>query len=76
LATLDGLLSLKGQTDDPDWQNYLNYPHLDLSNINLENFEYHKQNFGKPVSYCDMCSASPTNVIKWTDRKQNMILPA
>jgi len=76
LATLDGLLSLKGQKDDPDWQDYLNYPHVDLNNFDLENFEYHKKNHGKPVAYCDMCSASPRNIIKWMDRKQNMVLPA
>ena len=47
LATLDGLLSSKDQIDDPDWQFYLDYPHVDLSNTNLENFEYHKKKLCK-----------------------------
>ena len=74
LATLDGLLSSKDQIDDPDWQFYLDYPHVDLSNTNLENFEYHKKNYAKPVLFCDMCNSNPSNVITCLDRKQESIL--
>ena len=74
MATLDGLLSSKDQIDDPDWQFYLDYPHVDLSNTNLENFEYHKKNYAKPVLFCDMYNSNPSNVITWLDRKQESIL--
>lgn len=74
LAMLPGLLSYLGQSDDTDWEKYLNYPYVDLFALKDTDIKYHTNNYGKPVTYCDMCNNQPSNIIRWKDRKQWMVL--
>ena len=74
LAMLPGFLTAKNQTQDPDWKKYINYPYLDILNLDSTQFDEFKQTYGKSTTHCDMCNDQPSNVIKWIDRTQSMIL--
>lgn len=74
LAMLPGLLNYLGQSQDPSWEKYLKYPYIDMFDLDEEQIKHHIDNYGKPVTYCDMCNNQPSNVMQWTDRKQWMIL--
>ena len=74
LAMLKGFLSAKRQLDDQDWKKYLDYPYIDVLDIDQDRFDFFKSTYGKSTPYCDMCNNKPTNVIKWTTRTQSMII--
>ena len=76
IAMLKGLLKQKNQIEDVDWKTYLDYPAFDVLQKNTSNFSYHVNNYGKPVTYCTMCNNDPDNVMLWTDRTKNMIIPS
>lgn len=63
LATLPNHLKSIGQEQDPDWQKYINYPVVDLSNLDPALLEEFSSTYGKPVSVCDMCNGDPINTI-------------
>jgi organic radical activating enzyme len=73
LATLHGQLSARGQENDVDWMKYLNYPAIDINNIDSELFTEFNNTYGKPTTYCDMCSDSIQKNINWKDRTFPMI---
>ena len=64
------------QSDDPDWEKYLNYPALDLKNITIDDLEFLKSTYGKPTEHCDMCNNQPVNNIPWYKRDQKMLFRA
>jgi organic radical activating enzyme len=74
LAMLPGFLTAKNQTQDTDWKKYLDYPYVDILNIDNDKFNKFKSTYGKPIEHCDMCNDQPSNVIRWTERTQSMIL--
>jgi len=74
LAMLKGLLSAKQQLDDQDWKKYLDYPYVNVLDVDQDKFDFFKSTYNKPTTYCDMCNNKPTNVIKWTTRTQSMII--
>ncbi len=74
LAMLPGLLTTKNQKQDSDWKKYINYPYLDILDLDSIRFDEFKHTYGKPTTHCDMCNDQPSNVIKWIDRTQSMIL--
>ena len=74
LAMLKGFLSARQQLDDHDWKKYLDYPYVDVLDIDQDKFDFFKSTYGKDTTYCDMCNNKPTNIIKWTDRTQSMII--
>lgn len=76
LAMLKGLLQQKNQINDPDWQKYLQYPAFDVLSDDTNNFEFHKNNYNKPTDFCTMCNNNPLNVMKWTSRSEQMIIPS
>lgn len=57
LANLDVALALRGQSDEPEWQPYLNYEPLDIHNHTQEQLDFFENTYGKPISECDMCPA-------------------
>lgn len=75
LATLPGHLKTRGQADDPDWQPYLDYPAIDLDNINPEHWNQFVSTYGHPISQCDMCNNQPQHNIIWIDRDISSVLP-
>jgi hypothetical protein len=68
LAMLPGLLKAKNQTTDPDWQKYLNYPFVDVFDVDQQKFRDYIDSYGRPISHCDMCNDLRDNVINWVDR--------
>lgn len=76
LAMLRGLLIQKNQLGDIEWEKYLDYPAFDVMSNDMSNFEYHVTNYSKPVKYCTMCNDNPANVMQWTDRTTDMIIPS
>lgn len=68
LATLSQHLESLGQKDDPSWQKYLNYPFVDIDNIDNELLNTHVENYGKPVTYCDMCTNTNAKNTPWKER--------
>jgi organic radical activating enzyme len=76
IAMLKGLLEQKKQIDDVDWKQYLDYPAFDVLQNNISNFNYHVVNYNKPVQYCTMCNNMPDNVMLWTNRTKDMIIPS
>jgi hypothetical protein len=73
LATLSGHLASRGQENDPDWNKYLSYPAIDVHNIDLELLNNFEKTYGKPTTYCDMCSNSQTNILNWEQRTFPMV---
>lgn len=73
LATLTRHLEQLNQLDDPDWQKYLDYPYLDINDINDDLLAEFIKTYGKPTTYCDMCSNKPQNNIPWTSRTFSMV---
>jgi len=74
LAMLKGFLSAKKQLDDSDWKKYLDYPYVDLFDIDQNNFSFFKDTYSKPTTYCDMCNNRTNKVIKWINRTQEMVI--
>ena len=56
LAVLPTILKRIGQLDDPDWQPYLSYQPVDVSDNNAwaDIYKFAEEE-GKPISECDMC---------------------
>jgi len=73
LATLQQQLQSLGQFDDPDWQKYVEYPFIDIDDIDEKLFAEYQRTYGKPTAYCDMCTNNEENNIKWKDRTFPMI---
>jgi hypothetical protein len=73
LATLPGHLSAIGQDQDSDWKKYLDYPAIDLNNIDPDAWNEFNQTYGKPTTYCDMCNNNPKFNIEWQERSYSMI---
>jgi len=73
LAMLPGLLKYLDQDQDKDWKKYIDYPYIDVLNIDQEKLINFSQTFGKPIDHCDMCSDQRHSAISWSDRKQWMI---
>ena len=71
LAMLPGLLKAKNQIDDHAWQKYLNYPFVDVFDVDQKKFSHYVDTYGRPISHCDMCSNQSSNMIKWLDRTHN-----
>ena len=76
IAALPLHLTTLNQSDDPDWEKYLNYPALDLKNITIDDLEFLKSTYGKPTEHCDMCNNQPVNNIPWYKRDQKMLFRA
>jgi hypothetical protein len=74
LAMLPGLLNTVGQNNDPDWKPYLDYPYVDVLDVDPEKLKFHVDSYGFPIAQCDMCNDQPANVVKWVDRKQESII--
>jgi len=55
LGTLEKLLDYYDSKDDPDWQKYLNYKHLDLKNCTAEEVTNFSNSKYSCIEQCDMC---------------------
>jgi organic radical activating enzyme len=73
LATLENHLKSVDQDTDHDWAKYIEYPAIDLDNIDSKHWNEFTKTYGKPTTYCDMCNNNPSNNIKWEDRTYPMI---
>jgi hypothetical protein len=71
---IPGLLNTLGQNNDPDWKPYLDYPYVDVLDVDPEKLKFHVDSYGFPIAQCDMCNDQPANVVKWVDRKQESII--
>lgn len=58
IGTLRTFLEHHGSLDDPDWQKYLNYKALDLTNCTPEEIKYFSDTKYREVDTCDMCPSS------------------
>jgi organic radical activating enzyme len=68
------VLKERNQIDDPDWQKYLNYRSIDLTNCTQEELEYFENNQGKPIEECDMCPNNKIiNISLIPHTKENLI---
>lgn len=75
LATLEGHLQALDQLDDPDWKKYLDYPYIDLNNVDEIRMEAFVKTHGAAVSHCDMCNNDPASAMPWHGRDITWILP-
>jgi hypothetical protein len=73
LATLPDLLTTLNQQDDQDWSKYLNYPFIDLNNIDPEKWKNFVDSYGSPTTWCDMCNNKPENNVPWNQRTYEMV---
>ena len=73
LATLSDHLSAVDQLDDPDWSKYLDYPAIDMNDIDQNLMNEFIESYGKPTTYCDMCNNNPTRNTNWKNRTYKMI---
>ncbi len=64
LGTLDKFLNHHGLLDDPDWQKYLNYKALDLTNCSKEEIKNFSDTNHCAIEQCDMCSAFGSSYTK------------
>ena len=74
LAMLPGFLTAKNQINDIDWKKYLDYPYVDVLDVDPSRFRSFVDTYGKPIPECDMCNNQKHKVIKWTGRTQNMVI--
>lgn len=69
LAMLRGMLSQKGQLDDPEWQTYLSAPYIDVLEPCAQDIENFISTYQRPISQCSMCCDSLDHAIEWSQRK-------
>lgn len=75
LASLKDHLHACGQADDPDWKKYLEYPYIDLINIDQSKMQHFVDTHGKPIDHCDMCPNSIKDNLPWDQRDASWVLP-
>lgn len=68
LGTLHKFLEKHDQLDDPDWQKYLNYKPLDLTNCTQEQVQRFSDTKFCSISQCDMCPSSGHTFRKTPDK--------
>lgn len=68
-AVLPHILKAYEQESDPDWQKYLSYEPLDLTNPSLEALEEFDRTKRMGISQCDMCSNNPSSPVVHTKDK-------
>lgn len=73
LATLSKHLEQLQQLDDPDWKKYIDYPYIDINNVDPVLFKEFQDTYTKPTTYCDMCGNKPEHHIPWTKRTFPMV---
>ena len=73
LAALPGHLKSLGQDNDADWEKYLNYPAVDIFNPDQAQYQMFVDTYGKPTTWCDMCNASPKNIVHWETRTYDKV---
>jgi hypothetical protein len=65
-AFLPYILEKYNQQQDPDWQKYLKYQPVDLSNPTKEQLVEFERTSRSAISLCDMCSNNPADAIEHT----------
>lgn len=65
------LLEIKGQLDDPDWQKYLKYKPLDLTNVTDAELDHFYTTSTRDIGLCDVCNNNQSTNIRQT--KYNVI---
>lgn len=73
LATLGPHLSALNQYNDSDWSKYLNYPFIDLTQIDSDRMQDFNYSYGKPTIFCDMCNNDPERNLSPQDRNYHMV---
>ena len=70
-AFLPHILEKYNQLQDNDWQKYLTYQPVDLTNLKPEHLLEFEKSSHSAISLCDMCSNNPKNAIEHT--KENVL---
>jgi organic radical activating enzyme len=73
LGSLKSHLSALGQYTDPDWQKYLLYQPLDITNADENEIQSFKDQLYKAVDQCDMCNNKDWSEISGNMRTVKMI---
>lgn len=73
LGTLEHALAVRGQSDDKDWEKYLNYPYIDLENIDAERLKNFGETHRRATPWCDMCTNDHGDLTTVENRTFEMI---
>jgi hypothetical protein len=75
LFAIHHVLDTTNQIDDPDWQKYLDYSPIDLTNTTVEELSAFEQQQGRHIDKCDMCPSQRIINITHIPQTKNNIFP-